>query len=194
MDAVELGGLHRLGAGVDGPGQQLRPRPAGADPAPELFGVEDQNPAMQIAHQRQYNWDITVVQPLFTGFALRSQYDIARLDTVAKELEKAQAVLDVTRHVRGACYRLLLAQQLLKVSDSEVETLAAHKRDAELFYGQGLIPPNDQLKAEVALSNSLQENGRVRAEVKKAKIRINRLLNRPLDTELVIEDKTLSII
>lgn len=147
----------------------------------------------QIAHQRQYNWDITVVQPLFAGFALRSQYDIARLDTVSKELEKEQAILDIAQYVRSACYHLLLAQKLLTVSDSEVETLTAHRRDAELFYNQGLIPPNDQLKAEVALSNSLQENERVRAEVRKAKIRINRLLNRPLEKELVLEDETPTI-
>jgi outer membrane protein TolC len=143
---------------------------------------------LQIAHQRQYNWAITLVQPLFAGFALRSQYDIASLDRIARELERQRAVLDITRQVRSACYHLLLVQQLLKVSDSEVATLAAHQHDAELFYNQGLIPPNDQLKAEVALSNSLQENERVRADVKKAKIRINRLLNRPLDAELVIDD------
>jgi outer membrane protein TolC len=143
---------------------------------------------MQIAHQRQYNWAVTLVQPLFAGFALRSQYEITSLDRLARELEKQQAILDITRQVRSACYRLLLVQQLLKVSDSEVTTLTAHKNDTELFHSQGLIPPNDQLKAEVALSNSLQENERIRAEVKKAKIRINRLLNRQLDAELEIHD------
>lgn len=143
---------------------------------------------LQVAHQRQYNWDVTVVQPLFAGFALKSQLAIANLDTVSKELEKKQAVLDLIRGVRSACYRLLLAQKLLTVSDSEVETLTAHKRDAELFYNQGLIPPNDQLKAEVALSNSLLDNESVRANVSKAMIRINRLLNRPLENQLVLED------
>jgi outer membrane protein TolC len=145
---------------------------------------------MQVAHQRQYNWAVTLVQPLFAGFALRSQYEISGLDRIARDLEKQQAILDLTRQVRSACYHLLLAQQLLKVSDSEVATLTAHKHDTELFYNQGLIPPNDQLKAEVALSNSLQENERVRAEVKKAKIHINRLLNRHLDTDLEIFDAT----
>jgi outer membrane protein len=143
---------------------------------------------LQMAHQRQYNWDITIVQPLFAGFALKSQYDIAKLETVSRELEKQQAILDLARGVRSACYNLLLAQKLLAVSDSEVETLTAHKRDAELFYQQGLIPPNDQLKAEVALSDSLQTNERVRANEKKARIRINRLMNRPLEEPLTIED------
>lgn len=143
---------------------------------------------VQIAHQRPYNWDITLIQPLFAGYALTSRLSIASLDTVSQALEKEQTVLDLTRSVKSACYGLLLAQKLLQVSDSEVETLAAHKRDAELFYSQGLIPPNDQLKAEVALSNSLQENERVRANLRKARIRINRLLDRPLERPLEIED------
>ncbi len=143
---------------------------------------------IRIAHQRQYNWDVTLVQPLFTGFALSSRLDIARLDAVAGAMEKDQVSLDVARGVRGACHGLLLARKLLMVSDHEVETLTAHKRDAELFFNQGLIPPNDRLKAEVALSNALQEHERVRARVRKAEIRINRLLGRPLEATLAIED------
>ncbi len=143
---------------------------------------------LQIAHQNQYNWDVTLVQPLFAGFALRSQYDIAKLDTVSRELEKEQTVLDLTRGVRSACYNLMLAQKLLEVSSDEVETLTAHKKDAELFFSQGLIPPNDRLKADVALSNALQQQARVKASVRKAVIRINRLLDRPLESGLAIED------
>lgn len=142
----------------------------------------------QIAHRKQYRWNVSLVQPLFAGFALSSRYDIARLDAVSKTLEKEQIILDLTRNVRSACYNLLLAKKLLRVSNDEVKTLTAHKRDAELFFSQGLIPPNDRLKAEVALSNALQEQERAKASVRKAMIRTNRLLDRPLESALVIED------
>ena len=144
--------------------------------------------AQQIAHRHRYNWNATVVQPLFTGFALVSRYQLARLDVVSGELEKEQARLDVTHGVRSACYNRLLAEKLLMVSDQEVETLTAHKRDAGLFFKQGLIPRNDLLRSEVALSNAVQQQERARAEVNKAQIAINRLLNRPLDTPLAIAD------
>ena len=145
----------------------------------------------QIASRNQYNWNVTVVQPLFAGFALISKYNIARLDAISRTLEKEQTILDLTRSVRKACYDLLLAEKILEVRNNEVETLSAHKRDAELFFSQGLIPPNDRLKADVALSNALQEQERARANVRKAVISINRLLNQPLESELRIEDASI---
>lgn len=148
---------------------------------------------VQIAPRRQYDWNVTAVQPLFAGFALRSRYDIARLDANSRTLEKEQTLLDLTRSVRSACYDWLLAGKLLEVRNDEVHALTAHKRDAELFFSQGLIPPNDRLKAVVALSNALQEQERARANVRKAMIGINRLLDRPLESELVIEDAPMPI-
>jgi hypothetical protein len=58
---------------------------------------------LQMAHQQQYNWDITIVQPLFAGFALKSQYDIAKLETASRVLEKQQTILDLAQGVRSTC-------------------------------------------------------------------------------------------
>ena len=148
---------------------------------------------VRVAHQKQYNWSVTAVQPLFSGFALSSRYNIARLDTISQTLEKEQTILDLTRSVRSACYYLLLAEKIREVRNDEVQALNAHKRDAEQFFSQGLIPPNDRLKADVALSNALQEQERARASVRKAVIGINRLLNRPLESGLVIEDAPMPV-
>jgi len=148
---------------------------------------------VQIASREQYNWNVTAVQPLFLGFALSSRYNIARLDAISRTLEKEQTILDLTRSVRSACYYLLLAGKILEVRNGEVQALNAHKRDAEQFFSQGLIPPNDQLKADVALSNVLQEQERARANVRKAVIGINRFLNRSLESELVIENAPIPV-
>lgn len=145
---------------------------------------------MQVAHQYQYGWDVTVVQPLFAGFALHSKFKIAELDQVAKELETDQAALDIALATRAACYNFLLARKLFMVSEHEVTTLKAHKRDAELFYREGLISPNDQLKAEVALANALQARQKAEAEVKKANLTIKQLLGIGLDQDIDITDNT----
>lgn len=143
---------------------------------------------VQIASRKQYNWNVTTIQPLFSGFALSSRYNIARLDAISRILEKEQTILDLTHSVRSACYYMLLAEKILEVRNDEVQALNAHKQDAEQFFNQNLIPPNDRLKADVALSNALQEQERAKANVRKAVICINRLLNRSLESELVIED------
>lgn len=142
----------------------------------------------QVANQDQYAWDITVVQPLFTGFALKAQLDLARLNMMARELEKEQTQLDLVKNVKSACYNLLLTEKLLQVNEEEVETLAAHKRDAELIYKQGLVRMNDVLKADVSLAGAIQQREQARARVWKAKILLNRLLDRPLRDDITIAD------
>ena len=143
---------------------------------------------LQIAHQQQYSWDITVIQPLFTGFALTSSLDMAGLEVTARELEKEQTVLDLIRNVKSACYQLMLVEKLLAVSNDEIRALRAHKRNAELFFNQGLVPANDVLKADVVLADTLQQREKLKADVQKVLIRLNRLLGRPLTSALVIED------
>lgn len=150
-------------------------------PIMKLSGSE-----LQTAHQDLYNWDVTVLQPLFTGFALSSKLNMAKLDIAARRLEKEQTALDLTRQVKSTCYQLLLAQQLEAVSNQEVEALTAHQRDAELFFGQGLIQPNGLLQARVALANSVQLQEKARADVQKARVHLNRLMNRPLEDAVLI--------
>ena len=140
------------------------------------------------AHRHQYNWAVTVIQPLFTGFALTSQLEIAKLDTQIQKLEKEQVVLDLTRDVKTACYNLLLSQKLLMVSEDEVAALTAHKKDAQLFYDQELIPKNGLLRSEVGLANAIQQLENSRANVEKAKAQLNRLINRPPISDIQIRD------
>lgn len=144
---------------------------------------------MQTSHQRIYNWDVTVIQPLFTGFALESKLNISKLDVTARQLEQEQVILDLTRNAKGACYNLLLAQRLLIVNEDEVAALTAHTHNAELFYNQGLIRKNDMLQAQVALANSKQQLEKARAEVRKARMSVNRLMNRPLEAPVSITDE-----
>lgn len=142
----------------------------------------------QVSHQRIYNWDITVIQPLFTGFALTSKLDVAKLDVTARELEKEQVILDLARNVKSACYNLMFSRRLLFVSEDEVAALIAHRRNAGFFYNQGLIRKNDLLQAQVALANSEQQLEKIRADVRKAEMLLNRLMNRSLVLAIHISD------
>ncbi len=97
-------------------------------------------------------------------------------------------VLDLIRDVKIACYHLFLTQKLFMVAEDEVAALNAHKKDAKLFYAQELIPKNDLLRSEVGLANSLQQLENSRAAVEKARAHLNRLLNRPLTSNIQIAD------
>jgi len=48
------------------------------------------NGSVQTAHRELYNWSVTLIQPLFTGFALSSRFKIAELDITVRHFEKKQ--------------------------------------------------------------------------------------------------------
>lgn len=141
-----------------------------------------------IANQDQYRWNVSIIQPLFKGFALRSNLAASHLDVILNQLGEEQIRLELSRSVRGACYTLQLAHKLLMVSQGEVQALTAHKKDAEQFYRHELIPLNDLLKSKVALADAIQAMEKADATVEKAMTRLNRLLNRPLTNPTYIAE------
>ena len=141
-----------------------------------------------VAYDNQYHWDLSLVQPLFTGFALSSQVKLAKFDFKTSIVTKEQRLIELTRDIRSACYNLLLAEKMCKVATEEVAALTTHKNEAEQYYRQGLIPKNDLLKSEVALSAALQEKERAGATVKNAMALVNILMNATVDREIAIED------
>lgn len=148
------------------------------------------NGPVQTAHRHQFNWSINVIQPLFTGFALTAQYEKAKLEADIRRLEKEQTLLDLKRNVKHACYHLMLSKKLFRVAKDETAALTAHRADAQLYYDQELIPLNDLLRSEVALANSSQKLADSRNRVSKAEAQLNRLLNRPIDSSIQVEEIT----
>lgn len=141
-----------------------------------------------VAHKNQYNWNVTLSQPLFTGFALTTRLELSKLGLASGEIEKELAVLDLARDVKSACYQFLLAKKMLAVADEEVKALKAHKEEAERFYEQGLIPKNDLLKSIVALSTAVQERESAGAALKSVESLVNMLMNEEVTTAVDIED------
>jgi len=141
-----------------------------------------------VGYKEQSGWDIRLVQPIFTGYALKSAHELARLGVDAKELNRMETLQQLGLSARQACHRLLLAERLLVVANEEVASLTDHKRVALLNYEQGLIPRNDLLKSKVALAEAIQKRDQVESEKEKARIAINRLLNRDPSSSLDLKD------
>ncbi len=130
----------------------------------------------QVAHEDQYHWDVTLVQPLFAGFALTTQHHMATLDCEVKKQQQRQAVLDVIQGVKTAYYNVLLIRKILHVADDAVKTLQAHESDATKLYDGGIIRYNDLLSAQVALANVIQDREKARAGAQMALSDLNRWL------------------
>jgi outer membrane protein len=135
-----------------------------------------------------YQWEGTITQPIFTGYALTSAYELAKLgidqSKVSLELEK----LDLALNVKGAYFNILKADKAVEVAKSAVESLESHLKVAKNFYDVGMIPVNDLLKSEVELANAQHDYIKAQNDAKLARLSFNVLLSRSVDEPFEIED------
>ncbi len=143
-----------------------------------------------VGSRDQFNWDLKLTQPLFTGFALSAKTRLAELGVSISEVDQQLAVLDLTAQVRLTYYEILRKKQLLKVAEETVTQLTAHLKDAQNFFDQGLIPLNDLLKSKVALSNADQIRLQAESDLELAVSQLNLLLRLPLEQPTAIVDQT----
>lgn len=143
---------------------------------------------IELGDKNNYQWQATLSQPLFTGFALTSAHELAKLgidqSAIALELEK----LDLALSVKEAYFYILKADKAVEVAKSSVDSLEAHMRVAENFYEVGMIPVNDMLKAEVELANAQHTYIKAQNDARLARVSFNVLLSRSVDDTFDIED------
>jgi outer membrane protein len=140
------------------------------------------------ADRNQYRFTGTVEQPLFTGFAILSNYQLAQLGLDVANLQLARTRLDLILQVKEAYFAILTAEELEEVRKQSVEQLQAELKVAKDFYRVGMSPKIDVLDAEVRLAEVEQQLIRARKSVRLAKARLNTILRRPIDQEIVVAD------
>lgn len=128
-------------------------------------------------------WDMSLTQPVFTGFNLLSNYQKAAL-----EEERQSAVLDNTRleltlNVQEHFFLYLKARDDIRSAQDAVARLAEQLKITTAFYDVGLRPHLDVLQAQVDLSEA--ENQLIVAEHAAAvqHAQLNTLLAIPVNEE-----------
>ncbi len=135
-----------------------------------------------------FQWQGTIRQPLFTGFALTSAWKLAKLGIDISEMELMLEKLDLSLKVKEAYINILRADKSVEVAESAVESLKSHLKVARNFYDVGMIPVNDLLKAEVELANSEQSLLNVQNAARLARASFNAILSREVNSPVRIED------
>jgi outer membrane protein len=138
----------------------------------------------------QHHWEVSLSQPLFSGFAISAQHRLAQLGLETRELEMQQARLGVILQVKQGCFSLLMAEKTLDVAQSNESALAAHEADARVFHENGLVPLNDLLKAKVARAEAIQQLHRAAAGVKDTRSALSLAMGRTYDSDIAIIDRT----
>jgi outer membrane protein TolC len=141
----------------------------------------------------QHHWEVTLVQPLFSGFGISTRHRLAELGLETRNLELHQIRQAVILQVKQHCYGLLMAHKTLEVAASSEVSLAAHETDARRFYKNGLTPLNALLKAQVARADAVQQQHRAEAGVKHAESALCLLMGWGYNRDIKIEDISPSI-
>lgn len=143
---------------------------------------------LTVGTKDNYNWILEARQPLFAGGAILANYEASRIGAAIASLDEVSAVQDLVLEVKIAYFNILKTGRILAVAKQSVEQLQAHRDTAQSFYGQGLIPRNDLLQAEVELANGRQFLLRSENGLELARSKFNTLLRRPIDAPVEIED------
>ena len=154
---------------------------------PAVPGFPGGGGAIEMGYQNNYQWQGNIVQPIFTGFALISAYDLAKLGIDKSKIDLELEKLDLALNVKAAYYNILKADKAVDVAERAVESLKSHLKVARNFYEVGMIPVNDLLKAEVELANAQHNLTKAKNAAQLSRASFNMLLSRPIDSMVDIE-------
>ena len=143
---------------------------------------------LEFGDKNSYQWRGTATQPLFTGFALTSAHELAKLGIDQSKVAVELAKLDLALQVKEAYFNILGADKAVEVAKSAVESLESHLTVAKNFYEVGMIPINDMLKAEVELANAQHSYIKAQNGAKLARLSFNVLLSISADETFDVED------
>ncbi len=137
---------------------------------------------------RSISWDITITQPLFTGFALSTKQELASLGIDIARVQKQETRLSIIEQVRLCYYDILFNKSALDIANETLKQLSAHLADAQHFFKQGLIAKNDLLKSEVAVAAARQNVVRAESRLEQSRARLNILLNQDIEYPIRIKN------
>jgi outer membrane protein len=138
--------------------------------------------------EEEYEFVTSFSQPIFTGFAILRQYDIAKLGLDAAKIKENLKRQDIILDAKNAYFQMLQTQKFHNIAKETVIQIRAQKDVAENFYQVGMTPLNDLLQAQVELANAKQELIAARNNMDNAESNFNTLLRRPIDTPVVLKD------
>lgn len=133
-----------------------------------------------------YGAQVSLLQPLFTGFRLVGNIEMNEKLSDATNEEYNKDKSELIFNIKNAYWSLFKATQFKKVLDETVDQVKAHLEDAKNLEKAGMMTNNDILKLEVQLSNVMYQQIEAENVVKLAMVSLSSIIGIPLNTHIVI--------
>lgn len=101
-----------------------------------------------------YNFGFVLSVPLYKGGRLVRQVAIARLKKSIAEEQFVYTRQDLAYNITSLYFKILQLNGLRKVTEAQVRSLEAHRRQVELFLKAGKVARAELLKTDVALAGA----------------------------------------
>lgn len=125
---------------------------------------------------------------LFNGLADYEGLREAQSRSLASRYQKQSVVADVVLSAKTAFAEVLRARHAGETARESVELLERQRRDAALFYREGLIAKNELLKVEVELASARQELLQAEGNRRIALRRLERTMGTELAPDEAVEE------
>ncbi len=126
--------------------------------------------------------------PIYTGGIITKGISAAQADLKAARHTQTSTVQNLKMKVAEAYVAVLRSISGVAVAESHVKNLLSHANDVENKFTQGFVAANDLLAAKVSLADANQHALQAVNTLDIAEAGYNRLLVRPLDKKVELED------
>lgn len=135
-----------------------------------------------------YNFQLSLQQPIFTGFRLVNSSKIAEYNLEATRQDYAADEKTLVYNIKNAYWNLYKAGEVKKVVDENVAQVRAHLEDIQNLFKQGLSTRNDLLRVQVQLSEAQLRQIDANNALRVASVNLSNVINIPLTTGITITD------
>ena len=132
-----------------------------------------------------YSVRLSLQQPLFTGFKLAKNREIAELNANATREDMAKDQSEITLDVITAYWNLYRAIQAEEVIRQSVEQMSGHLKDVTNLLNQGMATDADVMKVKVQCSDVKVKHIEARNSIRISTIALNVLLGNSLEINLL---------
>lgn len=132
-----------------------------------------------------------ITQPLYTSGKISNGIRAAEAGLDAARADEGRERLDVKLSVAEAYLDVLRADAAQEVARQYVDSLEHHRRDVQALLDKGLVARADLLQVDVALADARQRRIQADNRVSLSRAAYNRLLDRPLQQPVSLQDMDL---
>ena len=144
--------------------------------------------SVQATKKNLYDVKVTLTQPVFTGGQIQYTYRSAEKDINRSEHARETLIQNISFNVKQTYFSALQAEKNVSVACELKQQAQQHLSIAKKMFASGLVTKIDVLKTGVFLLESESTITQTENAVSLAKANLNYLLNRPLETKIVLDD------